>query len=435
MKQTQKKQKINASGIWLTVALLVILILASTVLLASFIKGYVAGEKNVISLIADGAAMGGQYDDKQFPAGAQPDMEASWETETSVDLFKNAYTGPDGTVTVESANAEKVIAPGTGNIYEFTLKNTGNISLDYTLSLKGVFRLADKELPLFVRLRQGNRWIIGGENRWIPVEEMNTLTDSNTVPRGETAVYRFEWQWPYEADEETQAVLKDFADSMLAADQADTELGNFAAEMQTDFHLDISVTSVITPGAAAEFDDGSSVLLRFLLVCTMGVLVLGSGLWLIILLVLRRRFYFTGLTVPGVRGSVYLDKKEAELADGRFTFPKTALGKHTLTLNEEAPLTLRFRRDKDTQGVAVIHQEDGTLVCLGKKIRAVELYVSGLSGGAAVYADTWAAIDKEHNVYTQAGVVPPVDKKNRTPGGLSVDEDGNFQAEELAAHV
>ncbi len=424
MGQTKKYNRISLSGLWLTVVLLVILILATLALLGSFISGFVQGEPNIIEVMADSNAMEKEYDD-DFPGGALPDMEASWETETSVDLFKSAYTGPDGSITVESANGDKLIAPGTSNTYSFTLKNTGNIDLDCTLVLEGVFKLANRDIPMFVRLSEDGRWIMGGSEEWIHVDEMNELVESNTLPRGEATTYLFEWMWPYELDDDTDILLGDILDSMLSPDGNDTELGSGSIGVDTKFLLNIRVTSEISAGATAEFDDGDSVLAKFIFVCSMFGLILGSGIWLIILLFLRRNIYFTGMVTPPVPGAVMLDKADCALSFGRFTFPKAKLGKHTLTING-VEMTIRFKHSRKVQGLAIV----GDTVTMGSNIRAVELYFMG----TAVNPVQWAAIDKEHNVHTPAGVVPAVNKKNRTPGGLTVDENGSYGVEELV-HV
>lgn len=433
MEQKKTYNRISLSGLWLTVVLLAVLILATLALLASFILGYVEGDPNIIELMCDSGAMDDVYGD--IPPGAVPGMEAEdtqvrWEVETSVDLFKTVYTGPDGAITVESADGSKLIAPGTSNSYEFTLKNTGNIALDYTLMLEGVFRLENKDIPMFVRLSRDGEWIMGGKDRWIHVDEMNDTSEGNTLPRGETAVYQFEWMWPYEMDDQTDILIGDILDTLLASDQRDTELGVASVDVDTDFCLNVTVTSEIAAGAIAEFDDGAPVLSRYILVCILAGLMLGSLLWLIILLLLRRNIFFTGLVQPPVPGTVRLDKKNAPLALGRFVFEKTRLGKHTLAV-PGGEMTIRFKYSRKVQGLTILRKSDETVIHMGTNVRAVELYFLG----AVVNGVQWAAIDKNSNVYTQLGMVPAVGKKNRTPGGLLVDEDGKFTVEEALVHV
>ncbi len=423
MGQTKKLNRISLPGLWLTVVLLIILILATLTLLGSFIMGYVGGEPNVIEVMADSSVVAQMYGDESLPGGALPEMEASWETETSVDLFKTAYTGPDGTITVESSNGDKVIAPGTSNTYYFTLKNTGNIALDYTLILEGVFKLADKDIPMFVRLSRDNDWIMGSADSWIHVDEMKEILESDTLPRGKSATYLFEWMWPYEMDDETDILVGDLLDTLIASDANDTELGDLYFDVDSQFVLNIEINSMITAGAFAEFADGAPIMPRFVLACTMSGLILGSGLWLLILLFVRRNIYFTGLLTPPAPGTVTLGKKDRELSMGRFTFEKTHLGKHKLTL-VGSERTIRFKYNKKVVGLAITNKNDETVVLMGRKIRAVEMYFMGGTPNPL----QWAAIDKKHNVYTPAGMIPAVDKANRTPGGLTVDKKGRYGA-------
>ncbi len=279
MKENNRKTR----SIWLTVLLLCILILASAALLSSCIKRYTAQEKNVFALMADS-----KYGSDE-PAAADPQLTPSWEVDTYVDLFKTTYTDAEGNVTVQSANGDKVIAPGTSNAYEFSLKNTGNISLDYTLKLEGVFRIADCHLPFYVRLYSGNRWVVGGQNQWVHADMLETLVEKDTLPRGETVTYVFEWQWPYESDDESQQLINDLNDSLLSFDANDTDLGSAQAALNTDFHLHIVSSSVVTPGAVAVFADGTGIQAEFWFAIAMIGLILGTKIWLIILFLLRRK--------------------------------------------------------------------------------------------------------------------------------------------------
>ncbi len=421
MKKNAKSSSSRVSGIWLVVFLLVILILASACLLGTFINRYVAGEKNVISVMIDGNELRKKYEDDTLPGGAKPSVNASWETEASVDLFKNTYMGPDGTVTVQSANGDKVIAPGTSNIYEFTIKNNGNISLDYSLALEGVFQFAHMDLPFFVRLRQGDKWIVGGENAWEHVKDLGDMVDDVTLPRDASATYFFEWMWPYEADDEANKLIGNLNDTLLAADKNDTSIGSAALDVKTDFHLNISITSVVTPGAVSVYQDGTSVLRELLIVIGSAGLLLGSGIWLI-LIFFRRKIYFTGITEPAFGGEVKLGKKTSDTENGRFIFPKARFGKRTLHLGEQ-DRKIQFKSRKVETGLRFEQKDERTVIIVDRKVRAVELY---LTPDASLRRDKWAAIDKKHNVYTPGGMVPPVEDCNTTPGGLTIDKDNKL---------
>ncbi len=421
MKDNTKHNSNKLGSIWLIVLLLIIMILASAALLGTLIKEYVGGEKNVIAVMLDGNAMKEQYDDDSLPAGANPDMSASWETETSVDLFKNTYVGADGTVTVQSANGDKVIAPGTSNDYEFTIKNTGNVAIDYTLVLDGVFQISDLDLPFYVRLRHGDTWIVGGENEWVHVDELNKVVEDATLERDKADTYRFEWMWPYEADDEANKLIGNLNDTLLAADANDTQIGSLTVDMKTDFHLNISVSSVVTPGAIPVYADGTPIMRDFLAVVISAGLILASGLWLI-LIFFRRKIYFTGIVEPAFSGEVKLGKKTSNTVNNRFIFPKARFGKRKLVIGEwEIKISFKSRRVKD--GIRLDYKGEKTVIVVDRKVRAVELH---FAMGTSIRWDKWAAIDKKHNVYTLGKITPPIDKCNTTPYGLSIDKDGKL---------
>ncbi len=427
---SNKKSNSNRlSGIWLAVLLLCILVLASAALLGSFIKRYVEQEKNVISVMADANAVRNEYDDRDLPVGTVPDFEGfddevKWETLTSVDLFKNTYTDAEGNVTVQSASGEKVIAPGTTNDYNFTLKNTGNVSLDYTLNLEGVFTLSDQHLPFYVRLRRGETWVSGNEQEWVHVNLLEEVVEQGTLPKGESVSYTFEWQWPYEADEENDRLISDLKDTLISADMNDTKLGNIAIDVSADFRLNITTTAVVTPGAIPVFNDNVAVASELGFVTLMSGLILASGIWLI-LIVFRRKIYFTGIIVPALGNEAALGKVKSEISMGRFIFPKARFGKRTLQV-ENAKLVIRFKSRKVEEGVRFARNGEKTIIVVGRKIRAVELHFLNAGVNMNINTVIWAAIDKKHNVYTPAGIVPPIEKRNTTPNGLCIDENGKL---------
>ncbi len=432
MNQTKKQKNLSQSGLWMAVSLLTVLVLATLALLGTLIMSYVKGDPNVISVMADSKLIAEMYEDKELPPGALPEMQAEdklvqWETETSVDLFKTEYTGPNGDITVKSSNGDKIIAPGTSNDYYFTLKNTGNISLQYKLILDGVFQIQNKDIPIFVRLKQGDRWIMGGVDSWVYVEEMNSIEEQNTLPHGESVTYEFEWMWPYEMDDKTDVMLGNFFDDIEGYDLHNTELGNLTFDVNADFSLDITVISEIEPGAIAVFDDGSGVFARFILVCASALAALCSGLWLIILW-FGGRIYLTGIVFPPVEGKVKLDNKETDMAYGRFIFEKVRVKKHTLTI-AGMQTDIDFKRDKDTEAIHIEKEEQQTIVYINPSIKAVELYFT-FDGKPTVQKDRWAAIDKDKNVYTPQGKIPAQNNKNRTPAGLTVDENNRYDVEE-----
>ncbi len=139
------------------------------------------------------------------------DAVQKWSSETQVDLFKESYN-ESGDETVKAGDGEKVIAPGTSNFYSFTLKNNGNIPLDYAVSLKvEPLTEGDTPIPLEWRLLDGERTAVSNWQEYGTQEE--TLKRAKLEVRRQDN-YTLEWRWAFERD----------------MDKRDTNLGNAAVE-------------------------------------------------------------------------------------------------------------------------------------------------------------------------------------------------------------
>ena len=160
----------------------------------------------------------------------------------------------------------------------------------------------------------------------------------------------------------------------------------------------------------------------------MSGLILGSGIWLIILL-FRRKIYFTGLLAPAIGGEIKLGKAKSELGGigGRFIFPKARFGKRNLA-TDNAGIKIKFKSRKEESGVVFDYDNNKDLmyIIVDRKVRAVELHLTTMGDKLVINTVDWAAIDKKHNVITPHGVVPPVDDCNTTPYGLSIDQDNKL---------
>ena len=429
-----KKSKNHNVSIWLIACVLILLILASFAVLASSLKGLTSKEKEVIALSSN-KELSGFFSlfykhAKEEPEFDAYDDNASWETTTDVDLFKSSYLDPDGKlITVESKDGSKVIAPGTGNDYHFFLKNTGNVSLDYTLSLKGIFELSNRNLPFEVRLKKDNEWVVGTDDTWSTVDKLNEVVEKDTLPVGKYVGYTLKWQWPYESGED---------DILFLNDINDTAIGDASAEMDVNFRLIINVVAEATPQTVTMDENGNvlyeesinpSALVAGLSMLTGGLLGL-----LLLLLFWRRRIYVTGL-LDGYAGySMKYKRKESVLsACGRFVFEHMPLGKRSLVLCDAdgydlGTLALKLKRDSDTEGIRFEEDDDRLIIYIGKKIKAIELYLEFNSDVLAVLSDKWAAIDKDQNVYSPEGIKERDDDgRNETVAGLMVDEHGMFE--------
>ena len=426
MAEKDTKQNIRHTGrnIWILVLVLVILLLLSLTLMGAILGSLSNEDRNIIPLFYEGDREivdrnGWSYiRAEDAPELLAEDDQVRWETNTRVDLFKTAYANEQGEITVESGDGEKVIAPGTANSYDFSLKNTGNISLDYTMKLGSVFRFLDREIPVEVRLRSGDRWILGGDERWAHPGELADVTETGSMPVNQYITYTFEWQWPFEGED------------VLPDDWNDTVLGNAAVEQKVEFQLEIEVLSNITPGAVPAGPQGEELLTSLSLwnilrwVIFPGLIL---GFLLILLFFWRTPVYVTGF-LPAV-GELKLGRKKDTLRpNGRFIFPKIYRGKRRFQLGE-AESRIKLKRKRKLPGLAFERKDDLLVIYMGKKVRAIELY---LLPDLTVRPDDWAAIDKKHNVITPLGVTEPDEnKENTTPGGLHINEKGELEVDIL----
>ncbi len=309
-KNTMQKKERPGVVIWLSVLLLLILVLTTLALLGATLKAWPQGEKNIIALFPNDPDDDTVFRVDKVPAEFEPHINIGsaaqssspiYESGNTIELFKNKYLNADGDVVIESNNGDKVVAPGAENSYSFSLKNTGNISLDYTLKIDGNFAYGEAKLPIVIRLRFGDEWIVGDADTWVPWQEMNGVTfDTRTVESGKYATYTIEWKWPFEVEGE---LLEDMNNALISADKNDTILGDAATETSTRFDINVRTVAVVTEGAVARDEWGNILLtdvLRELDVTYIGIYVI------IILLVA------TALEVLFVYFFVFKRKKKEE---------------------------------------------------------------------------------------------------------------------------
>lgn len=163
----------------------------------------------------------GKPDGNQGNLQVYDDMR-TWSSETHVDLFRSSYDG-----TAQSGDGDKVIAPGTSNFYNFTLKNNGNIELDYTISLEVSAypeEQTDLSIPLEWRLLSGDGAMVSD---WKQSDAEEDICEQTALNARHQDRYTLEWRWAFEQDEN--------------ADEADTALGNLAVNEPVGVDATISV--------------------------------------------------------------------------------------------------------------------------------------------------------------------------------------------------
>lgn len=169
------------------------------------------------------------------PAG-QSTANPQFRMEAEAEIFKFSYDNESGKTTVigVEGNDDKLIAPGTSNLYQFTLSNPGNVALDYTLTMEAWVTGTELRIPVIVRLWDyTNKYIVGSSDGMVDVMELNTVEEKAELAAGRYAVYTLEWEWPFEWGD----------------DEYDTMLGDLAAFGEEDLVLHIVIRTV------AEYDD------------------------------------------------------------------------------------------------------------------------------------------------------------------------------------
>lgn len=212
------------------------------------------------------------------------DKDKVWAGETEVEIFKLNYDRDDNTVyfdsgspfSVISSTPDKVVAPGTGNLYEFFLENTGNVPLDYTVKVEAWFGDEDDAtddivIPIFANLKTlEDKYLLGSASTKAPVILLDGIENRGSVGVNKVIPYSLEWEWPFELN-----------------DEYDTWLGNLAVDQ--DITLTIRITTQASYSADPNTDDGLPKTGDDSQILVFGALMAMSAVMLVILLIPKRR--------------------------------------------------------------------------------------------------------------------------------------------------
>lgn len=264
-----KQNKNKSKWIWLLVIVLFLGFAATTVIIVSRLGFFMPDDTGAIPLVPDNAASDDGSSDtaggdngtvsgdgetgtgegaesskigteKQPQPGFQvEDGKTIWRNNTEIEIFAISY-GDDGeNVTVRSDSDDAVIAPGTENSYTFKLKNTGEVAMDYTVSVEAYFSPADITVPITARIsRYDGAWIVGSKEAYADAAELDGSQDSATLGAGRYTYYTLDWVWPFENGD----------------DVYDTLLGDMAVEQEISFT--IRIRSYATESADPEAGGG-----------------------------------------------------------------------------------------------------------------------------------------------------------------------------------
>ncbi len=266
--------------------LTMVIVFISTMLLGFSLSKFSDQETNTIALAAPKNA-GSEAsnantteknnDDGDLPEGYHGDLLVKddvqrWKTVTYVDLFKESY---DGTVEADDEGGKR-IAPGTSNYYDFTVKNNGNIPLDYSISLKvdtfNEGKRIESEIPVEWRLLTADKEIV---TDWQNYNEQSKVLKEGTLDLRHRDGYIIEWRWIFERGSDM--------------DIEDTELGNLAVNQQ----IGVKATINVYAEQSADWDGRKPLLPHtgddFNPVLYLSILVISICVLLILVLVHKRR--------------------------------------------------------------------------------------------------------------------------------------------------
>lgn len=200
------------------------------------------------------------------------DDNTVWQGQTKVEIFRISYDNASGETTVRSQDGTKVLAPGTQNTYNFALKNTGDVSLDYVMKMEAYFSDSQTPIPVVARVTdyEGN-YLVGSTDSMEDVLELNRVEQSGVIASGNVMPYTLQWEWPYESGD----------------DAYDTMLGNLAVEEDISLTIVINTTASYNPnpdqpGGVPDTGDTTNVALLF-------ITMVASMAAILILLLLKPR--------------------------------------------------------------------------------------------------------------------------------------------------
>ena len=184
---------IRGGAFWSAIAILLILLLISFVVLGFNLADFA------------------HQDDRELLLKSNMDAE--------LDVFQVSYKNDAGEITIQGADGEKVVAPGSAIDYTVRLRNKDKIAIDYTLianvEIVNESEVKDLTIPLLFRMIDPDEHYLAGDARtWVDHAALDGIHDNRTIKSNESVEYVFQWNWPFEG----------------GSDELDTYLGTLAAE-------------------------------------------------------------------------------------------------------------------------------------------------------------------------------------------------------------
>lgn len=149
-----------------------------------------------------------------------------WTNTAQIDIFKHndSHVESDGTGT-----ANNVIAPGTSNDYTFSLQNSKDFGVKYTLEITGG-NDSDYKIPIQLTVENGSGNSLTN-GKWVELENFSKLTDVGKITSNSQNQYIIRWKWNFEN----------------GSDDYDTFLGDTAVSEEIPCHISINVIAEYDP--------------------------------------------------------------------------------------------------------------------------------------------------------------------------------------------
>lgn len=228
-------KKSNLNGTWTAAAVLLFFVILSAVVI---INAFISATENPKTdtticitenspLAADTSIVATQVvtnaNQSVTPLSGNADtglLQDRWIKTTHLDIFKQEYSNvkSDG-----SGNIKKVIAPGTSNDYTFSLQNSKNFNVKYSLEITGGNN-SEHNIPIQLMIIDSNgASLTNGE--WVELQDFDKAADTGTINSKNEKQYTIRWKWDFEN----------------GSDSYDTFLGNTSVTEEIPCHISINV--------------------------------------------------------------------------------------------------------------------------------------------------------------------------------------------------
>lgn len=172
------------------------------------------------------------------------DSQKVWTDKATVDIFSLSYD-ETGSVTVRSADDDKVVAPGTSGNFYFRINNTTTKDMDCSVTVKAWYSNDEYKIPVKAKwVGMDHTYFVGSENAYADVLDLDGVTDRLTLGGKCYFSYDLMWEWPFEGD-----------------DDFDTMLGNAAVDKDVSLTIEIITYATYddTPDTSMVDDDTSKI--------------------------------------------------------------------------------------------------------------------------------------------------------------------------------